>query len=49
MTTNDEIKRRIELKKQLIKITEGEIKELRKELNIHRKGWHEQRPCWEKG
>ena len=32
MTTNDEIKRRIELKKQLIKITKDEIKELRKRL-----------------
>ena len=32
MTTNDEIKRRIELKKQLIKITKDEIKELRRKL-----------------
>ena len=32
MTTIDEIKRRIELKKQLIKITKDEIKELRRKL-----------------
>ena len=47
MTTIDEIKRRIELKEQLIEITQAEIRELRKELNIHRKGWREPRPCWE--
>jgi hypothetical protein len=48
MTTIDEIKRRIELKEQLIEITQAEIRELRKELNIHRKGWREPRVCWEK-
>jgi hypothetical protein len=36
MTTNDEIRRRIELKEQLIEITQAEIRELRKELNISR-------------
>ena len=35
MTTNDEIKRRIELKEQLIEITTAEIKELRKELSTN--------------
>jgi hypothetical protein len=37
MTTIDEIKRRIELKEQLIEITQAEIRELRKELNISRR------------
>ena len=49
MTTNDEIRRRIELKEQLIEITRAEIDELRKVLNIHRKGWREPRVCWERG
>ena len=36
MTTIDEIKRRIELKEQLIEITRAEIDELRKVLKISR-------------